>query len=146
VVAPHPCGKDAPQLAIGVTPIKNSGNLTLDLSTPTKDFIEEIDHYGSFRYLEISNVATGRLVALDRSVWELRRFCTLDPIPAQAKLQQNVSISRVCLAGGRLEDILSNTDHPVRRPFAMAKRFFLQKVRRWWDPIDGSKPPIRRGF
>jgi hypothetical protein len=46
------------------------------LSPIAEKFIRHIDTFGRFRYLEVSYFIHGpKLVELDKSVWELRRYC-----------------------------------------------------------------------
>src|SRR5437773_8141888 len=62
--------------------IKGSGKVSLKLTQGTEKFIEMLDDYGEYRYLEVSNFAFGaQLVRLDRAVWELRRYCTFAEEP-----------------------------------------------------------------
>jgi HEPN domain-containing protein len=69
-------------LSRGLSAIHNTGSLTLGLTKPTEEFVSYLDDYGAFRYLEVSHHAFGTdIVRLDRTVWELRRFCTLAPEP-----------------------------------------------------------------
>jgi hypothetical protein len=71
--------------------IEASAKFALDLTTPTRKFIEYLDDCARFRYREISTVASGQnLVVLDRTVWELRRYCTLSEPPKQVKLLNGV--------------------------------------------------------
>lgn len=57
-------------LGKALTKIERSGKVTLDLTDGTKKFIEMLNEYGQYRYLEVSNVAFGAdLVTLDRAVW-----------------------------------------------------------------------------
>jgi len=58
--------------------IEASARIALGLTAPTREFIDYLNAFGRFRYLEVSNFAFGgNIVTLDRAAWELRRFCTL---------------------------------------------------------------------
>jgi hypothetical protein len=62
--------------------IDSSRKLVLELSLGTKQYIEYLETFGRYRYLENSPVAVGaNLVDLDRAAWELRRYCTLSEEP-----------------------------------------------------------------
>ena len=48
----------------------------LQLTQRAREFIDHIDTFGRFRYLEASYFIHGpKLVELDRTVWEVRRYC-----------------------------------------------------------------------
>ena len=70
----------------GVKLIEQNG-VGLELTERSKQFIERIDSVGRYRYMESSFwVDWHWIVPLDQVVWELRRFCTLDPTATSAKL------------------------------------------------------------
>jgi hypothetical protein len=74
----------------------------------TRDFLGYINTFGSDRYLTISTHVYGKnIVRLDRAVWELRRFCTLDTEPRKLCLTQDEPAPRYFLGGGWLEEVLS---------------------------------------
>jgi hypothetical protein len=118
-------------LGAALSKISSSGRLALDLTDPTKKFIDYLDTYGRFRYLEISHYAFGTdIVTLDRAVWELRRYCTLSDLPRRIKLQSGASPPKVCLAGGRLEKIIDNVNSPARGPLLWQNAFFGKRKRK----------------
>lgn len=118
-------------LGAGLPAINTSGKLMLDLPQKTKNFIKYLDQYGRFRYLEISNVASGEdIVLLDRAVWELRRFCTLDVAAHQVTLRDGFPVPKVRLPGGCLEEIIDRPAHPAREPLLWQNGFFGKRVRR----------------
>src|ERR1051326_4645215 len=81
--------------------IEKSGKMTLDLTKGTREFIERLSEYGPYRYFEVSNVGFGaEMVTLDRAVGELRRCCTLDVEPQEAKLRDGYPAPRVHIPGG----------------------------------------------
>jgi HEPN domain len=97
------------QLGIALDAIQGSGKLVLDLTPPTRSFVEYLDEFGPYRYLEISNVAFGpNLVRLDRAVWELRRYCTLSDEPRRIKLRHGFIPPKVRIPGGYLEGIIDD--------------------------------------
>lgn len=72
--------KTGHNLAEALRKIRSDVNLHLTLSRMTEKFIEHVDTYGRFRYLEVPYNSTDHaLIKLDRAVWEIRRYCqTLD--------------------------------------------------------------------
>jgi len=63
-------------------------------------------------------------------VWELRRFCTLDPKPRQAVLIDNRPIPKVSLYGGQLEKVIDDAKAPARQALLWQNGFFGNRVRR----------------
>lgn len=111
--------------------INDSGRLPLDLTERTRKFIQHIDECGQYRYFEISNVAFGvDLITLDRAVWEVRRYCTLDLGPRQATLRDGYAAPRVRIAGGNIENILDNTENQAREPLLWQNGFFGKRARK----------------
>src|ERR1035438_7809352 len=59
-----------------LTKVDGIKKLRFGISPATRKFIDYLDMYGRFRYLEVSYHGKARdLVALDRAVWEIRRYC-----------------------------------------------------------------------
>ncbi|HXC43520.1 MAG TPA: hypothetical protein VNY51_08370 [Candidatus Dormibacteraeota bacterium] len=107
-------------------------NLTFDLTLPTRQFIEHLDRFGPFRYLEISNVAYGlHLTNLDRCAWELRRYCTRSEVTKQLKLHQGVIPPKFRIEGGYLEAVIDNAKSPAREPLLWQNAFFGSRPRRY---------------
>ena len=126
-----PCRNAGHRLDLALSAVGTSRKVDLDLTPATLDFIKHIDGFGSFRYLEISNVAFGSsLTALDRAVWELRRFCTKDDAPRKLKLRQGAVPPKFRIHGGLLEGILDGTDNPAREPLLWQNAFFGKRSRR----------------
>jgi HEPN domain-containing protein len=118
-------------LTAALIKVYSSGNIALDLKLPTKEFIEYIDTYGRFRYLEASPVSFGNhIVMLDRTVWELRRFCTLDEGPRQLHLRHGDPAPKIRLEGGELEKIMDDPRSPAREPLLWQNAFFGKRARR----------------
>jgi hypothetical protein len=87
----------------------------LGLCDDSKEFIEHIDRVGRFRYLEASFVVTWpSIVSLDRVVWELRRFCTSEPVPRTLKLVGGQVPPRYRIDGGYLEKVADHRANPAR--------------------------------
>jgi HEPN domain-containing protein len=125
-------------LGLALEKIQTSGKLSLDLTRGTRDFIKMLDDYGPYRYLEVSNVAHGaQLVQLDRAVWELRRYCTLERGPQEARLRDGFAAPLVRLPGGSLEKMIDDVKNPARKALIHHNAFFGKRtrkrigVRRW---------------
>jgi hypothetical protein len=111
--------------------INRSGKLVLDLAAVTRAFIEYLDTFGKYRYLEISNAAFGQnLVTLDRTVWELRRYCTLSGDFSKLVLQNGVVPPKYQIPGGFLEKVLDDPANSARQPLLWSNAFFGTKRRR----------------
>jgi hypothetical protein len=111
--------------------IQASGKISLDIKSISMDFLNEIDEIGTFRYFEISLAWTTKsLFLLDRLVWELRRYCTLDKSYAGTKLIQGKIPSRYSLEGGRLEEIADSKSHPAREHLLWKNGYFGKRKRR----------------
>lgn len=126
-------------LAAALKAINNSGKLTVSVTRATQEFIEYIDTFGRFRYLEISNVAFGEsLIALDRATWELRRYCTLSHAQRHIILTDGQPAPKVRLVGGFLEQVIDDKKNPAREPLLWQNAFWGARSRRrvtvhtWW--------------
>jgi len=118
-------------LAFGLDAIRRSGKLDVALTRKTRDFIEHIDAFGRFRYLEVSNVAYGaNLLQLDRTAWELRRYCSLDEAPRRLELKHGLLPPTYRLPGGRLEGIVDSDSDRARRSLLWRNPFFGLRRRR----------------
>jgi hypothetical protein len=113
----------------------------LQLSNMTRKFIEHIDAYGEYRYLEIPYHTRGySLVELDRAVWEIRRYChTIDFSRIMEsgkaserrefeleliKAAENGPPNRFVTFGGFLKKVIRETKHP-ERPALIWKNFYF---------------------
>jgi len=118
-------------LEAAISKIEKSGKLSLDLTGGTKRFIEHIDRYGRFRYLETSPFVFGQdIIRLDRAVWEVRRYCTVPDHGRKVKLTDGEPAPIVSIKGGYLEKILYKPDHPAREPLLWQNAFFGRRRRR----------------
>jgi HEPN domain-containing protein len=118
--------------------------IALELTPLTKKFIAHLETYGAERYLTTSSVAQGHdVLHLDRAVWELRRFCTLDPGPRTLSLQTGRRATRYSLDGW-LEGVLAK-DGETRQALLRENGFIgpsrktLVKVPGW---ISCSNAPL----
>ncbi len=111
--------------------IETSGKLELDLTDGSKEFIRKLDEYGSYRYFEVSNFASGReLIHLDRAVWEVRRYCTFDEKLHRIKLQDGYAVPRVRIPGGYLEKIIDGPKTPARQALLWQNGFFGNRAKK----------------
>jgi HEPN domain-containing protein len=121
---------------------------SLNLSASTEEFIKHIDNFGRFRYLETSYFTHGpKLVQLDRTVWEIRRYCktlnyelTLPDGSTKNMLEleiekiensTNRSPHKFRIIGGELEKILDKKDHNSRSALIWQNGFFSGKARKF---------------
>jgi HEPN domain-containing protein len=119
----------------------------LELTQPALDFINHIDTYGRFRYFEASYFIHGpKLVELDRTVWEVRRYCkvlkyelTLSdgskkqmlPLELEAiELSKSLPPQKFRIPGGHLEKIIDKKEHPARPPLIWQNGFFGKRRRK----------------
>jgi hypothetical protein len=111
--------------------IDSSGKVILDLAPVTRKFIEYIDAFGSFRYLEASNVAHGgNLIKLDRTAWELRRYCTQSKDLRNLAIRSGRTPPRARIPGGYLESVIDKPSDPARGPLLWCNAFFGGRQRR----------------
>lgn len=118
----------------------------IELSDPVLKFIEHIDRFGTIRYLEASwHVHGPKLVELDRSVWELRRFCRVmnyDIRAASGGSRNMLDLELAASLGakppqsplrsaneGELEKILRKKTHPARAALVWKNMFFTGQRR-----------------
>jgi hypothetical protein len=120
--------------------IKSSGKVVVDLTKITTDFITYLDTFGKFRYLEISTFASGTdLVTLDRTAWELRRYCTLSTQLHKLVLQNGALPPNVRIVGGYLEKVLDDNASPAREQLSWRNAFFGRRRRRRVPVANWSK-------
>lgn len=129
--------------------IKHTNKLpfSMCLSDSSKNFIEHIDRFGRFRYLESSFYIYGhKLVELDKTVWDIRRYCRVmnyearlpngDPINMMEmeieliSRSKNENPQKFRLHGGALEKIIDKRDHPARSALIWQNAFFGSS-KRW---------------
>jgi hypothetical protein len=104
-----------------------------------------LDQCGRYRYFEVSTVGFGaQLVTLDRAVWELRRYCTVDEEPRRLRLRQGFAAPRVRLENGLLEKIVDDAKNPAREPLLWQNGFFGKRERKKSGCGSGSRRITRR--
>ncbi len=125
-------------LTSALSKINASGKLTVDLTEGTKKFIERLNDYGEYRYFEVPVVVFGaELKTLDRAVWEVRRYCTLEIGLSQIEYREGFAAPRTRIAGGFLEDVIDNIHHPAREPLLWQNCFFGKRIRKTVRPTFG---------
>jgi len=119
----------------------------LRLRQPGREFIEHLDTYGRFRYLETPFHLMGlEIMQLDMAVWDIRRYCqVLDyeiNLPNGEKKQMfDIEIRTIehsetksphafSIIGGALEKIIADRKHPARQPLLWQNLFFGQRARK----------------
>ncbi len=127
--------------------LASSKKIALSLTPASKEFIRHVDQFGECRYLEISVITYGgQLVALDRVVWELRRFCSPSgygylegkgkDLPMQRVKLHDIALceglipEKYRLSGGLLEKVIDNLRHPGREMLLWQNGFSGKKARR----------------
>lgn len=119
----------------------------LELTAPARQLIEHLDTFGRFRYLEASYFIHGpKLVDLDRTVWEIRRYCRVlkyevrnpdgsvtQMLPIElGRIEQSKDAPphKFRIIGGALEKILDKKDDAARGPLVWQNGFFGSKHRK----------------
>lgn len=134
-------------LSKGLKVLVNSKKIDLNLSSASQEFIDHIDRFGECRYLEKSVVTYGgQVVDLDRSVWELRRFCAPEEYGQvgdrgsadgskkvrlrELSLREGFIPERYRLRNGFLEKIIDDEKHPGRAMLVWQNGFWGKRLRR----------------
>jgi hypothetical protein len=134
------------EVEAGIDLIGKKGKFSIDLSAPVLKFIRSLEDGARFRYYETSYHAEGLdLARLDKSVWELRRYCqpldyevVIEGVP-HSRLESNLARIRsaqmgnengTCISGGWLEDVLRKPSHPAREALVWRNLFFGSRRRR----------------
>lgn len=127
--------------------VEGKAPFALRLTPESRAFIQHVHQYGMCRYLETSiYVRDYEIVRLDRTVWDLRRYCAvLDyklTLPNRGEVRLlDVEIRKIersgvgppkpyRLHGGLLERIVDKRDHPSREPLIWQNLFFGGRPRK----------------
>jgi HEPN domain-containing protein len=136
-----PATKVRHDLAAALELLRKHAPFELRLQEPSRRLIEHLDTYGRFRYLETPFHIFGlELAQLDMAVWDIRRYCTVldytvslsngDKQPMLAlelrKIEESEKVppQHFKLAGGALEKLLSDSEHPAREALTWQNLFF----------------------
>lgn len=138
-----------------------SKKFELRLSDAVRKFLTYLDTYGRHRYYETPYYTMGgELFALDRAVWEVRRYArvldytisNLDGkqvhmLPHELKANEHAekrSPRKFSIMGGHLESILARRDHPSRSALVWQNAFYGSRHRKGvWHPsrmVAGNSP------
>jgi len=128
-----------------VEKVEGVQGLRFRVSKNTRRFLEYLDNYGRFRYLEISYHSSGlHVVALDRAVWEIRRYCDVldyevSKSGGQATRMLDRELKRIELSeddpgsfvwfNGELEGIIRDRKHPARSALVWKNFCFASRMR-----------------
>jgi hypothetical protein len=119
----------------------------LKLSPSSRKLVDYLDTCGRFRYLESSfHIYGPKLVALDKAVWEVRRYCKVlnyqhDLSDGTKKDMLGVELARIDQAEsrppnqfspfqGELEKIIREEKHPARPALVWQNAFFGKRFRK----------------
>jgi len=120
----------------------------LSYSEVTKEFIDHVDTFGRYRYLESSYFINGpKLVQLDKAVWDIRRYCRvlnyevtlpsgkvvnmLEHELEEIRQSENRPAQEFRIMSGLLEQIVDNKKHLARTALIWQNGFFGKKNRRF---------------
>ena len=132
--------------------VENIRKLRLRVSAPTREFVDYLNLYGKFRYLEVSYYGGGlKLVVLDRAVWEIRRYCTVldyfrtkldgTEIPMLERELSRIEDSerypdRFEWFRGEIERIATSRKHPARPGLIWNNAYFGARKRKTIRVVD----------
>tara|TARA_R110002049_G_scaffold229274_2_gene401363 strand:+ start:110 stop:856 length:747 start_codon:yes stop_codon:yes gene_type:complete len=125
--------------------LKASGKFDIELSDQSKAFMVSLERNAQYRYLETSYYSMpGDLHALDKAVWEIRRYCQVMEYEIETPSGPK-DLFRLVLEGihrakergqlnssiisGWLENVIKKNDHPARKALIWNNPFF-GKVKR----------------
>lgn len=134
-------------LCFGLNKVDRESGFQLSVSPDSRKLIEHLSRYGSHRYFETSYYSVGSEVfTLDRTIWEVRRYCTvlnysLEKTDGQKKEMLGLELRRIkqsekCapqkfqLLGGYLEKIIRDKKHPARAALIWENLYFGKSLRR----------------
>ena len=119
--------------------------LILDLTDDVLEFIDYLNLQGPNRYLEKAHFTQGfEILKLDRSVWQIRRYCKVINREIQLPNGENVNLMEAELSaihswlnskerhkfkliGGHLEKVIKNKRHPQRNMLVWSNFFYGQR-------------------
>lgn len=137
-------------------------SFNIDLSPLSYKFIEHVAAFGEYRYLDVSYVVHGyALVDLDRTVWDLRRYCQvldvfdkvlpeseqqmLEAAHHQLRESKTKPPHEFRLSNGYLERVLKNKKHPARTALIWNNAFFGERKRktiRAYEYLNAENAPL----
>ena len=134
-------------LCFGLDKISREGKFQVRLSQECHEFIEHLSTYGNHRYFETSYYSLGsEIFILDKTVWELRRYCTVldycleKPHGEKKKMlelelrrieqSENEPPQKLQLPGGYLAKVIQDKEHPARKALIWKNLYFGKSRRR----------------
>ena len=134
-------------LSAALALIKDQCPFSIRLNDESRAFIEYIDTYGRFRYLETPYYVQGHpIVKLDEAVWQLRRYCqvlnySVEVSPGERKEMLQGELQAIERAENRpphlfsirfglLENINADTRNPARAPLLWNNLYFGRRARK----------------
>jgi HEPN domain-containing protein len=134
-------------LSAALNLIKRQAPFELRLQESSEKFIEHLDTYGRFRYLETPFHVLGlELIQLDKAVWDIRRYCRVLNYEirlsnGEMKSMLDIELEGIAssetkppqsfsIMGGELEKIIANKKHPARKPLLWQNLYFGQRHRK----------------
>lgn len=134
------------EIEAGLTLLRTRGPFQIELSEPAMKFVRRLEDGARFRYYEISYHSEELdLPKLDRTVWELRRYCQpldydievngrkvnlLAENLARIRRAQQAGEKGSCIQGGWLESVLAKPKHSARESLVWQNLFFGQHRRK----------------
>lgn len=128
------------EVEAGLIKLQSYGKFQIDLSTHATTFVKRLEEGARFRYYEMSYFSEELdLPELDRTVWELRRYCqTLDydlEVNGCRENQLDANLVRIraaqqggekgtCISDGWLETILEKPTHTARKALIWQNLYF----------------------
>ncbi len=129
----------------GIKAVNASGKFKIQLSPDTTEFINELERFARFRYLEISRGCQGiDIMRLDKAVFELRRYCKfidfkvihkgveVDLLSTNVKfIERHHSATKngFKLLRGYLEKVIETKTHPARTGLVWRNLWFSNSAR-----------------
>ncbi|HWQ95219.1 MAG TPA: HEPN domain-containing protein [Gammaproteobacteria bacterium] len=138
-----------------------SKKFELRLSEPSHNFLTYLDTYGRHRYYETPYYTIGgELFALDRAVWEVRRYARVlnysitteggkkvDLLSHELNVNEQAETQtphKFSIIGGHLESVLAKREHPSRAALVWQNAFYGKSHRKGvWHPqrmVAGNSP------
>lgn len=134
-------------VGLGLLLARKHAPFEIRLSKGSEDLIAHLDTYGRFRYLETPFYVLGlELPQLDRTVWEIRRYCTVINYSitlndGSTKNKLDLEVQKIenseknppqhfKLFGGCLEKIIDDKKHPAREPLVWQNLYYGRRPKK----------------